>query len=286
MFLKARNGRSAIICLTLFMTIVVSLGFSATAKAMPFYGLNPKYFCVRASFFTEYEKSSNERKSNIKLAANSINGTLVDAGGEFSFNAVVGPRTEKRGYKTSKIIMGGEFVDGVGGGVCQVSTTLYNAVLLAGLKITEYHAHSLPVSYVSPSFDAMVNSGSADLRFVNDTSNPVVIKTVADDKRLTVSIIGEPKKYKYVFESVITEKISAPDYLIKKDINGDFPDLYEGERLYLSYSKDGLKSQAYVELYRDGKRISRVMVRSDVYCPVQGKVVEGTKKRPVSEDLS
>jgi vancomycin resistance protein YoaR len=68
---------------------------------------------------------------------------VVDVGGEFSFNLTVGKRTEKRGYKTAKIIVNGEFVDGVGGGVCQVSSTLYNAVLLAGLNVIEYHPHSL-----------------------------------------------------------------------------------------------------------------------------------------------
>ena len=116
----------------------------------------------------------------------------MDINGEFSFNYTIGERTERRGYKKAKIIVGGEFVDGVGGGVCQVSTTLYNAVLLAGLKVVECHPHSLPVSYVEPSFDAMVNSGWADLKFINDTHNPVIIRARADGAKLTIQIFGEP----------------------------------------------------------------------------------------------
>ena len=254
-----------------------------TVKAMPFYGLSPKFLTVRSNFSTTYEKSSSERKSNIKLAAKSINGTLVDVGGEFSFNMTVGPRTEKRGYKSAKIISGGEFVDGVGGGVCQVSTTLYNAAVLAGLKISEYHPHSLPVSYVAPSFDAMVNSGSADLRFVNNTDNPIVVMATANGEKLTVKIIGEPLGVEFKRVSTVIKTIPAPDYLVIKDDKNEYPDLYEGERLYLSYSKDGIKSQGYVETYKNGKLVNKIKLRTDTYSPVQGKVVIGVSPRPALE---
>ena len=148
-----------------------------TARAMPFYDLQPKDIVLRATFSTDYSKSSAERKHNVGLAAKSLDNVFVDAGGEFSFNKTVGERTYKRGYKSAKIIVNGEFTEGVGGGVCQVSTTLYNAALLAGLEISEVNQHSVAVSYVAPSFDAMVNSGSADLRFINRTHNPVIIRT-------------------------------------------------------------------------------------------------------------
>lgn len=254
------------------------------ARAMPFYGLNPKHLTVRSTFSTTYEKSTEDRKSNIKLAVRSINNTIVDVGGEFSFNSVVGPRTEKRGYKTSKIIVGGEFVDGVGGGVCQVSTTLYNAVVLAGLIVTEYHPHSLPVSYVPPSRDAMVNSGSADLRFVNCTNNPLIIKATATDTALTIKIIGEPLQVEYLIQSTVKETIPAPDYVILKDVKGEYPNLYEGERLYLSYSKDGVKSRADVVTIKNGKTLSKTKLRTDTYKAVQGRVIEGTAIRKDAEN--
>lgn len=271
-----------VITLTILLSLTVFTGIKG--YAMPFYDLKPKFLTERSVFSTSYENSSEERKHNIALASKTLNNTLVDVGAEFSFNQTIGPRTEKRGYKTAKIISGGEFVDGVGGGVCQVSTTLYNAVVLAGLKVTEFHPHSLRVSYVLPSTDAMVNSGSADLRFVNNTNNPIIIKTTATNTTITIKIVGEPLQVEYQIESEIKEKIPAPDYLVLKDDKGEYPELIEGERLYLSYSKEGLKSQSYIVTKKNGKILSRKKLRTDTYKAVQGKVVEGTAKRELTEN--
>lgn len=109
-----------------------------------------------------------------------MNLTEIANGEEFSFNAAVGERTEERGYSTAKVIENGKFVEGVGGGVCQVSSTVYNCALLSGLTVTERHRHSLAVSYVEPSFDAMVSYSYADLRFYNDTGKSVFIVADAD----------------------------------------------------------------------------------------------------------
>lgn len=253
----------------------------ASLFSMPFYNLEPQMPQKRASFSTGYSKSSAERKHNIKLAAKSLNHVLIDVGGEFSFNRTVGRRTAERGYKTAKIISGGQFVDGVGGGVCQVSTTLYNAAILAGLYVTEYHNHSLPVGYVAPSFDAMVNSGSADLRFVNTTHNPIIIETKADDASLTVTIIGEPLDGYFVEESVIKEYIPAPEYVTVTDTKNEYPDLYEGETKVIRYSKQGLKSEGFLKYIKNGKVISKRKIRHDTYNPAQGLIVIGTAKRPV-----
>ena len=286
MILKAPKKRFLYTIILFSVCLLTAmLGRGVSAKAMPFYSLSPKFLTIRSSFSTDYQSSSPERKSNISLAAKSIDGYILDIGGEFSFNRVVGDRTQKRGYKQAKIIVGGEFVDGVGGGVCQVSTTLYNAVLLAGLKVVEYHAHSLPVSYALPSFDAMVNSGTSDLRFINDTKNPIIIRARADGNKLTVKIVGEPLKVEYRLESKTISKIPAPEYIVIKDEKGDYPDLYEGEKLYLSYSKDGIKSQGYIETYKDGKKISTRLLRRDTYSAVQGKVIIGTTPRPTLNNI-
>lgn len=250
-----------------------------TASAMPFYDLNPKEFCLRSKFFTGYSNSTPERKNNVKVCANALNLTLVDVGGEFSFNKTVGERTEKRGYKKAKIIVNGEFVDGVGGGVCQVSSTLYNALLLSGLEITEYHPHSLPVSYVAPSFDAMVNSGWADLKFVNNTQNPIVITADADGNKLTVCIYGQPLEVRYERESVITESISPPQDQVLVDENGDYPDLFEGESMFLRYGKAGYKSEGYIVAISKNGRAKRKKIRSDKYGATRGIVVLGKAKR-------
>ncbi len=242
---------------------------------MPFYDLKPQNLVLRSTFYTSYPSSSEERKENIMLASRSLDNTFVDVGGEFSFNEIVGDRTTARGYKNAKIIVNGSFVDGVGGGVCQVSTTLYNAVLLAGLRITEYHPHSLPVSYVSPSFDAMVSSGSADFRFVNNTHNPVLIKTQADRSQIKIYIYGEPSPIKYVRKSVVTEELLPPSEEIVIDDTNEFPDLSLGERRVLSYSKAGYKSEGYIIALKNGKPVSSTKIRSDVYGGVRGKIVEG-----------
>ena len=251
----------------------------SVSAEMPFYALNPQKICLRAEFYTSYVTSSDERKHNVKTAANALNNVLVDVGGEFSFNYTVGARTESRGYKKAKIIVDGKFVDGVGGGVCQVSSTLYNAVLLAGLKVTEFHPHSLPVSYVAPSFDAMVNSGSADLKFVNNTHNPIIIKSVTDDSQIKISIFGEPLKEKYVRQSRIIEEIPACFGDPIKDVNGNFPDLFEGETKILSYGRKGYKSEGLLLKLVNGKLVSSKLIRTDKYNCVKGVIVEGTQKK-------
>ena len=249
---------------------------------MPFYQLEPQAIVERSHFYTSYSSSSEERKCNIATACKSLNGTLVPSGEEFSFNRTVGERTEKRGYKKAKIIVGGEFVDGVGGGVCQVSTTLYNALLLAGLKIIEYHPHSLPVSYVAPSFDAMVNSAWADLRFINNTKNPIIIYAIADGQRLTVKIFGQKLEEYIERKSVIVEEIPAPENLIEYDNDNEYPDLYEGDTRVLKFGIKGYKSEGYLRITKNGKT-STVKLRSDRYAPVRGKTVVGRAERPVLE---
>lgn len=262
----------------------VAGGAAVVYAEMPFYDLRPQKIVKRAEFYTSYTTSSPERKNNISVAAKALNNTFIDVGGEFSFNGTVGARTEARGYKKAKIIVGGKFVDGVGGGVCQVSTTLYNAVLLSGLKITEYHSHSLPVSYIAPSFDAMVNSGSADLRFINDTHNPVIIKTTTSESAIRITVYGEPMKEKFVRKSVITDKIAAPAEEVVADENGEFPELYEGERKVVSYSKEGYKSEGYLIKLIDGAPVASIKIRSDTYASLKGKIVEGRAKRPEGSD--
>ena len=293
MFIKRFNFKNLpikkviTVCIFCFVFFAATLSaFVSSAEAMPFYDLQPAEICLRAEFFTSYPSSSAERKHNIKTAAASLDKTFVDAGGEFSFNFTVGERTEKRGYKKAKIIVGGRFTDGVGGGVCQVSTTLYNAVLLSGLTVTEYHPHSLPVSYVAPSFDAMVNSGSADLKFRNDTHNPVIVRVSADDSVIRVRIYGEPMNEKYVRQSRITEEIPATACEIIKDEKGEFPDLFEGERKVLSYGRNGYKSEGVLIKTINGKPVSSKLIRTDKYNAVKTVVMEGTRVRERSEDYS
>ena len=143
-----------------------------------------------ATFATPYAHQSN-RVHNLSLACHALNGCVVSAGESFSFNTVVGLRTAERGYLPAKIIADGQFTEGVGGGVCQVSTTLYNAAMAAGMTQLEVHQHSLAVHYTQPSRDAMV-SGWSDLRFRNDAPYPIYIYADAHDGRVQVRLYGMP----------------------------------------------------------------------------------------------
>ena len=279
----AKIIKRCIVLGTIVCVLFLSLCFAFGAKlvfAMPFYDLQPEALTLRASFYTSYSSSTKERKHNIALASKSLNNVFVDVGGEFSFNKTVGERTEKRGYKKAKIISGGEFVDGVGGGVCQVSSTLYNAVLLSGLEIVEFHPHSLPVGYVAPSFDAMVNSGWADLKFRNNTHNPIIIKTFATEDRLLIEIHGQKMNETYQRESVVTSTILPLEEQIVFDELGAYPDLYEGETRQVRYAKNGYTSEGYIVKIANGKK-QRKKIRTDKYGAIRGLVVQGTAKKPI-----
>ena len=169
--------------------------------------LNKFNFC-RSCFLTNFSTSNNDRKCNIILALKKLNGTIVMPGEIFSFNHVVGERSEKNGFKKAKIIKNKKYIESFGGGVCQVSTTLYNAAIRAGLKIVELHPHSLRVGYVEPGFDAMVNMGSSDLKFINNTNCPILIATSFVNDVCKICIFGEKNPYVYEPYSVVTKDVN------------------------------------------------------------------------------
>jgi len=143
-----------------------------------------------SEFSSSIAGSSAGRRENIKKAVSAIDGTLISPGESFSFNEKVGPRVSERGYKIAPVMVRGELVPGVGGGVCQVSTTLYNAVLLAGLKVVRREHHARPVKYVSPGRDATVVYGYIDLIFKNDKDSPIYIQGEVKGGRIIFRIFG------------------------------------------------------------------------------------------------
>ncbi|MBQ4249187.1 MAG: VanW family protein [Clostridia bacterium] len=143
------------------------------------------------STFSTTLTSVANRSHNIRLAASKINGKVLNPGEEFSFNGTVGPRTEATGFKEAKIYTSNEIVDGVGGGICQVSSTIYVAALkVQDLTITQRRSHRFSVSYVKPAFDATVAWGSIDFRFRNNRSTPIKIECGVSGSTLTVKILG------------------------------------------------------------------------------------------------
>lgn len=221
-----------------------------------------------ARFSTYYGDSKPNRKDNVALACRKIDGTVLYPEDEFSFNDIVGARTVENGFKSAYIIKDGEFVEGIGGGVCQVSSTLYNCALLANLTITCVRAHSLPVSYVAPSFDAMVSTAS-DLRFVNTLSSPVTIKMLADGKYLKAEMYG--------IESCTIRRRSQTIETLPFEIEyRDDATLKLGEEVIDTYGKEGLRSQGFLEYYQNGKLLKTVLIRKDTYFPQKRIVLRGT----------
>ena len=139
---------------------------------------------------TRFGSEPKARNENISLAANSIKGKIIEPGEVFSYNDAVGPTTKENGYKRARIFVRGKKALGYGGGVCQVSSTLYNAAESAGMQIVERHKHSLPVEYVPKGKDAATSYGSVDFKFKNTLSYPVKIDTGIADNALTIQIVS------------------------------------------------------------------------------------------------
>lgn len=139
-------------------------------------------------YVTYFNSNNSHRFTNLKLAAGAINNYVVQPNETFSFNRVVGVRTPNRGYKPAKVIVRGEFSEGIGGGICQISSTLFNAADRAGLTILERYSHSRSVPYVPQGRDATVNWGGPDFSFRNDYNQPVLIRAHALPGQVHISI--------------------------------------------------------------------------------------------------
>ena len=156
---------------------------------------------LKCRFSTRYGNSTAARKSNVKRALKAFQGMTVENGERVSFNEAVGPRTKQNGFLKPKSLWTASTCRGVGGGVCQASTTLFNALIMSGVTVNKVHQHSLASSYVAPSFDAMVSSVS-DLVFTNETGGRIFIVAYGTDSEATVEIYGLPNEYEIRRRSV------------------------------------------------------------------------------------
>jgi vancomycin resistance protein YoaR len=145
----------------------------------------------RIGSYSTWFHGSPARSQNVAMALKSINNSVLWPGAVFSFNQTAGPRTPERGYMPAPIILNGGYEVGFGGGVCQVASTLYNAVLQAGLPVLERHGHTKPVGYVPEGRDAAVDYGYLDLKFQNNRPGPLILKTSYQGGKLYIEIRGE-----------------------------------------------------------------------------------------------
>lgn len=146
---------------------------------------------IASEFSTSFPRSQTSRNTNLRIAASAIDGYVLSPGEVFSFNEVVGKRTAEAGYKVAGIYRNGRHDVGLAGGICQVSTTLYNAVLFSNLKIVSRRNHSMPVAYVPIGRDATVDYGSIDFKFENDTDQPIAISSSWEPGKLTFRVLGK-----------------------------------------------------------------------------------------------
>lgn len=236
---------------------------------------------LRSEFSTSYKTSSADRKHNVKHALEQFNGMVVAPGQEVSFNQTTGARSAENGYKKANIILNGVYVEGVGGGVCQASTTLYNALILSDIEITEVNPHSLPSSYVALAFDAMVSEGYADLKFKNNLEYPIYIKTWGDKEKVYVKIYGQSfaEGESVVRRADFVGAIPHPGDRIVVDTTGQYLDkvMFKGEYYRLKYPQEGYKSKAYLDYYKNGEKIGEKLLREEVYKPQEGIIIEGAE---------
>lgn len=217
---------------------------------------------LRSTFSTTFNLGNANRVKNLQVCASKISGSVVPAGQTFSFNKVVGERTETNGFCNAKVILDGNYVDGVGGGVCQVSGTLYNAVLLADLPVTALYQHSLVSTYLAPSFDAMVSYPNADFCFVNNTDAAIYVHCFVQGNKLVVNLYGKACPYQITTQSVVLQQIPAT-VQYKKATEQDH--LSVGQQKVLTNGSDYVKSQGYLLYHKDGKLLKRVKIRQNEY---------------------
>lgn len=220
-------------------------------------------------FSTGFSTGDANRSDNIRLACSRIDNRILLPGEEFSMNEALGPRTLENGYKEAPVILKSELVSGTGGGVCQVSSTLYNAVLLAGLKVTDRTRHSIPLAYISPGRDATINEDSIDFRFINSLDYPICLQTDVKGGTLNIRILGkkgaDDRTYKLSTETIAVYP-PEPDEVVVD------PSLQYGERIVERKAIEGVRVILYREAYKSDTLLWREKLTEDYYKPVRGKV--------------
>lgn len=218
-----------------------------------------------SSFSTKYDASNRNRSTNLKIAAEKINGKVLMPGEEFSFNKIVGKRTVEAGYKDAAIYADGGVVDGLAGGICQISSTLYNSVLLANLQITERRNHSFTTSYAPAGRDATVVWGTTDFRFINSRSYPIKIEATVNNGIAEFKLYGMQEEVEYEVRILPVRTQSIP----YKTTYEEDPSLIPGQQIIKQSGHSGCKVTTYKELRLNGEVVSKEPISNDTYQPMR-----------------
>ena len=230
---------------------------------------------IMSSYSTTFGTSDKGRVENLRISTAYINGTLLMPGDEFSYNNTIGETTPERGYKEANTYVGSKIVPGYGGGVCQVSSTLYRAIIQANIRSTERRNHSMTVGYAKPGLDATVAAGYIDYRFVNTYDFPIYIQGYLSGNQVVFNVWGNKeamggKTYELVNEILETYNYGTEEV---KDAN-----LAEGARVVTSAGSNGCKASGYLITYENGVQVNKELISTDVYSSRNQVVSVGTKK--------
>ncbi len=231
-----------------------------------------------SEFSTKYDASNINRSTNLAIAANKINGTVVMPGEEFSYNKVVGKRTVEEGYKDAKVYQDGGVVDGLAGGICQISSTLYNAVLLANLEIVERHNHTYTTSYLPAGRDATVVWGTKDFKFKNTRNYPVKIEASVKNGIAEFKFHGIAEETEYEIKIIPVVTSSIPFATVYEDD----PTLAPGKEIVKQGGHSGCRATTYKEVRLNGNVISKDIITTDTYSPMK-KIIRRGPVVPVPE---
>ncbi len=231
------------------------------------------------SYSSTYNAGDAGRTKNVTLAASKINGTILAPGESFSFNNVVGARTYEAGFRNAKVYQGNEIVDGLGGGICQVSSTLYNAVLYANLEIVTRRNHSLAVSYVPLGRDATVSYGAIDFVFRNNRKAPVKITASASGGNLYIAVMGI--KDDDIKIELYTETVASRAFEVKEVVD---PALAPGETVVKQNGSNGYTINTY-KVVKSGGTSKTEFVSKSIYLPTNKIVNVGATEEMLAEQL-
>ena len=226
-----------------------------------------------ATCTTSYKASNVDRTTNLKLAANKIHGVVLLPNEEFSYNKVVGERTISAGYKMAATYASGKVVDGLGGGICQISSTLYDAVVFANLNVTTRRNHQFVTSYLPAGKDATVVWGSQDFKFVNSRKYPVRIVATVEGGNATIQVWGIKEDVEYDI-SIETKKVATIAFTTQYVQDASLP---AGQQKVVQAGSNGRKVEAYKVMRLNGKVVSTTLLSRDTYNAMQRIVNVGTR---------
>ena len=238
-------------------------------------------------FSSGYHSSNTNRAKNLENAANLIDGTVLFSGEQFSMYQALFPITEENGFEKAGSYAGGKVVQSVGGGICQATTALYNAVLWAELEVIQRNPHSMTVSYAEPSKDAAIAGTYKDLKFSNNWNTPIYIEAVTENKAISFRIWGKevrPQNRTIEYVSEVLETIKPG-----KDIITEDPNIPAGERTVTQEAYTGYKAELYKVIKTEGKEEKREKVNYSEYAATPRYITVGTgsakgRKKDNSED--